>query len=165
MKFLDYAFMKLIEVGGQFLLVGITMAVVLQIISRSFFGSPFSWPEELSVFLFIYLVFIGGLYLTGKRGHIIISFFIDRMPAYLKYSMTFASHLLVLLHLSILLWSIVPLSEGLAKSRSPALEWPLLIFFAVVPFSAAGMLFIYFFQTIKGIRTWISKFGEREVSE
>ncbi len=140
--------------SGVAFLVSIVAIVTLQIIARYFFGNALIWPEEMSVFLLIYIVFVGAVYNTQSDSHIRVAYFSDRLPRHIRFAVMLAAHVLLLVHLVVLVWSMVPLSEALSISRSPALEWPMLIFFAVVPLSAGLMLIFYVLSTIALVRTW-----------
>ena len=108
------------DVCGAVLLIAIVVVITLQIFARSVLGEAFIWPEELAVFLSIYLVFMGAAYNARRDTHIKVSFFANRMPRLMRFGITLTTHLLVLGHLGVLLWSMVPLSEALSISRSPA---------------------------------------------
>lgn len=162
MEIIDRAYAKGSEFVGALLLVAITAIILLQIVARSIVGNALIWPEELSVFLHIYLVFIGAAYNARLDSHIKISFFADRMPAHLRFIVTLAALLLVLMHLVILLWAMVPMSDALRISRSPALEWPMLMFFAVIPLAAALMLLFFGLMTARLIRDWVGRLGAKD---
>ena len=163
MKVWGHAFTRFAEAGGTLFLFAIVVIVTLQIYARTVIGDAFIWPEEISVFLLIYLVWVGAAYNVQKDSLIKVSYFADLMPRHLRFGITLASHLLVLLHLIALLWSMVPLSEALSISRSPALEWPMLMFFGVIPLAAAVMLILYVLITIKIIQTWVGGFSGKDV--
>jgi TRAP-type C4-dicarboxylate transport system permease small subunit len=154
MKAWDRAFEKFSDLCGAALLIAIVVIITLQIFARSVLGEAFIWPEELSVFLSIYLVFMGAAYNARHDSHIKVSFFANRMPRLMRFGVTFITHLLVLGHLGVLLWSMVPLSEALSISRSPAMEIPMLIVFAAIPLSAALMLVFYTVITVGLVRDW-----------
>jgi TRAP-type C4-dicarboxylate transport system permease small subunit len=48
------------------------------VVARYLFGSPFSWAEELMLFLMILSVFAGAIAVTWRNLHIRIDTFIDR---------------------------------------------------------------------------------------
>jgi TRAP-type C4-dicarboxylate transport system permease small subunit len=50
------------------------------VIARYVFGSPFSWGEELMLFLMILSVFSGAIAITWRNMHIRIDTFIDLAP-------------------------------------------------------------------------------------
>jgi TRAP-type C4-dicarboxylate transport system permease small subunit len=50
------------------------------VVARYLFGSPFSWAEELMLFLMILSVFAGAIAVTWRNLHIRIDTFLERMP-------------------------------------------------------------------------------------
>src|SRR2546430_15546514 len=62
------------------------------VVARYFFGSPFSWAEELMLFLMILGVFAGAVAITWRNLHIRIDAVVDRMPRQMRrVTMTLAS--------------------------------------------------------------------------
>jgi TRAP-type transport system small permease protein len=53
-------------------------------VARYFFGSPFSWAEELMLFLMILGVFTGAVAVTWRNLHIRIDTLVDRLPPTLR---------------------------------------------------------------------------------
>jgi C4-dicarboxylate transporter DctQ subunit len=51
----------------------------VNVVARYAFGSPFSWAEELMLFLMILSVFAGAIAVTWRNLHIRIDTFVDRM--------------------------------------------------------------------------------------
>lgn len=59
-------------------LLGLIVAsIILQILARLIIGRSFSWPEELSVILFIYVTFLGAGALYKKRAQIGVDYFVQ----------------------------------------------------------------------------------------
>ena len=112
MRALDRVFAKVSDISGALLLIAIVMVITLQIFARTVLGEAFIWPEELAVFLSIYLVFLGAAYNARQNTHIKVSFFANRMPRPVRFGVTFTAHVFLLCHLGLLLWSMVPLSEA-----------------------------------------------------
>ena len=50
------------------------------VVARYLFRTPFSWAEELMLFLMILSVFAGAITVTWRNLHIRIDTFVDRMP-------------------------------------------------------------------------------------
>jgi C4-dicarboxylate transporter DctQ subunit len=50
------------------------------VVARYFFGSPFSWAEELMLFLMILGVFSGAVAVTWRNLHIRIDTIVERIP-------------------------------------------------------------------------------------
>jgi TRAP-type C4-dicarboxylate transport system permease small subunit len=57
-----------------------TCAILLQVIFRYFLRMPFSWPEELAVFLLTWITFIGASILLKRNEHIRVSLLLDKFP-------------------------------------------------------------------------------------
>jgi TRAP-type C4-dicarboxylate transport system permease small subunit len=56
----------------------------VNVVARYFFGSPFSWAEELMLFLMILGVFTGAVAVTWRNLHIRIDTIVDRLPTSLR---------------------------------------------------------------------------------
>lgn len=154
MRALDRVFAKVSDISGALLLIAIVVVITLQIFARTVLGEAFIWPEELAVFLSIYLVFLGAAYNARQNKHIKVSYFANRMPRPVRFGVTVTAHVFLLCHLGLLLWSMVPLSEALSISRSPAMEIPMLVVFAAIPLSAALMLVFYALIAAGLVRDW-----------
>ncbi len=50
------------------------------VVARYFFGRPFSWAEELMLFLMIFGVFSGAVAVTWRNLHIRIDTLVERLP-------------------------------------------------------------------------------------
>lgn len=61
--------------AGMLLLVTLLVLVVLQVVSRYVFASPFSWTEELARFVFIWMVFAAAAFVTARRRHIAVQLY------------------------------------------------------------------------------------------
>lgn len=64
------------------LIVLMTSSIILiisaQVILRYFFGHPFTWAEELSTFILIYLSFFSADVVYKEKGHIAIDYFVGK---------------------------------------------------------------------------------------
>jgi TRAP-type C4-dicarboxylate transport system permease small subunit len=61
-------------------LLGIVAINGANVVLRYFFGSPFSWAEELMLFLMILGVFTGAVAVTWRNLHIRIDTIVERLP-------------------------------------------------------------------------------------
>jgi C4-dicarboxylate transporter, DctQ subunit len=61
-------------------LLGIVLINGANVVARYFFGSPFSWAEELMLFLMILGVFSGAVAVTWRNIHIRIDTLVERLP-------------------------------------------------------------------------------------
>ena len=74
---------KTLEYITIFLLVLLTTIIMLQVFSRLFHFS-FYWSEELSIYIFLGLVFLGGAFAYLKGENFRITTFVDKFPPKVK---------------------------------------------------------------------------------
>jgi TRAP-type C4-dicarboxylate transport system permease small subunit len=79
-KFLD----GFVNSLGIVLFSMIFLVVLLQIVLRWIFRSPLSWGDELPRYLYIWVCFIGWVYATRNRTHIVITALMNALPSFLK---------------------------------------------------------------------------------
>jgi len=73
---------KIEEYVAAILLLISCLAIWLQFFCRVFLNEALPWPEELSVVLLIYFVFIGAGAVYIKQGHIAVGWFVQKyMPS------------------------------------------------------------------------------------
>jgi TRAP-type C4-dicarboxylate transport system permease small subunit len=96
------------------------------VVARYFFGSPFSWAEELMLFLMILGVFTGAVAVTWRNLHIRIDTLIDRLPSTLRRVVSVIATLASIAILSIVMVASFRLVALLASmdQRSDALHAP-----------------------------------------
>lgn len=71
-----------VESGLLVLLMGlITVIMTAQVLMRFIFQSPLTWSQELTLFLLIYLCYIGADVVFYRNEHICVEYFVDRLPA------------------------------------------------------------------------------------
>lgn len=96
------------------LVVAIAAILLLQVIGRYVLEYPFTWPEEMAGFLFVWVIFLGALS-AYRGGHMIgISIFVDKLPARWTAAVRLATNLVVV---AILVLMIV---EGVDATRAAA---------------------------------------------
>src|SRR5690554_1453598 len=83
-------YVKYLETGISKLtgaLLGLIVTLVsMQVILR-FFGSPLVWSEELSRYLYIWMVLVGAALSISDRSHMKVELIIERLPELLKKSL------------------------------------------------------------------------------
>jgi TRAP-type C4-dicarboxylate transport system permease small subunit len=101
----------------------------VNVVARYFFGSPFSWAEELMLFLMILGVFAGAIAITWGNRHVRIATIIERAPHPIqrlaKVLVPFAS-IVVLATVTVASFRLVSLLESFDQ-RSDALQAPMWI--------------------------------------
>jgi len=153
--------LKRFEHSLRFLLAGllafITIGVFIQVCMRYFFNLSFLWGEELSLFAFIWCVFIGAAIAVRRRVH----FAFDFLAVLLPERAAAAQRLLV--NLIILGLAVVMLIQGYhfsilsIRRFSPALGITLFIPTLIIPISAAYMVLAAARDLVRDCRKIIAK--------
>ena len=127
------------------IMAAMTLNVLWQVFSRYFMATPSSFTDELARYLMIWIGILGAAYVAGKNGHVAI----DVIPS--RLSPTRQKRLRQGVRLCIVLFSFFAMVLGgirlvyityILQQYSPALEVPLALVYAVIPFS--GLLIIYY---------------------
>lgn len=105
--------------------VTITLSVGGQIICRTFFNSPLEFPEELSVFLLIGIVYFGVVVVERRDAHIRVGLVLDRMPESTGRMVLLLSRLLALGFVLVLLKGETALVSTTRQLKSSAAQFPL----------------------------------------
>ena len=149
-------FLVLIERGLQpalaALLAFITLGVFIQVCLRYLFSLSFLWGEELSLFAFIWCVFLGSAIAVRRRHH----FAFDFLAGLLRGRAAGVQRLIV--DLVVASFSVFMLVKGYEFSvlsirrLSPALGFTLFVPTLIIPTSAAYMALAALVDVVKGCR-------------
>lgn len=71
---------KILTAFSAFLLAFMTVLVTWQVITRFLLHSPSTITEALAKYLFLWLIMITSAYIVGKRDHMNLQFFINKLP-------------------------------------------------------------------------------------
>lgn len=70
----------IISVMISVLYASIIVAMFGQVLFRYILGSPFTWSEEISRYMFIWLTYLGAYAAIERKGHIAVDFFTRYLP-------------------------------------------------------------------------------------
>ena len=96
----------------------------VNVVARYLFGSPFSWAEELMLYLMIFGVFTGGIAITWRNQHIRIATIIERAPPRVQLLARLAAavaSIVVLSTVAVASFGLVSLLYSFERSSSAAL--------------------------------------------
>lgn len=111
---------------------------------RYFFLSPFTWAEELMLFLMILTVFTGAAAVTWRQEHIRIEIFPTKLGAGAQKFALIASGIVALVALGTVIatgWNVVNMLYRFDQ-RSEALEFPMWIAQSSVPAGLGLIIFL-----------------------
>ena len=72
------------DVIATIALTGILFITIVSVFYRFVLENPFAWAEEVTLGLFVWLVFIGVSSAIKRGGHIGIDYFVEKLPRPLK---------------------------------------------------------------------------------
>jgi len=96
-----------------------SLAILLQVFCRYVLNAPLSWPEELAVLMFGWMIFLGAALVQAQDGHIAIDTLRRRAHGRTARLLDLVRHLAIGLVALVLVWQGV----GLAR-RTLLLEYP-----------------------------------------
>jgi TRAP-type transport system small permease protein len=112
-----------------------------EVVARYVFNSPFFWSEELTIYTFTWVSFLGAALALKHNRHVVVTYFISLLPRVGQYVAILIADLIVLAFLGLLLVQSV-LFWGLSHTlRSIALNIPLSFVSASLVVMAALMIF------------------------
>jgi TRAP-type C4-dicarboxylate transport system permease small subunit len=124
-------------------MAAMTCLVALQIALRYVFNNPFSWGEEATRYMFVYLVFIGAASGIHYGTHVSIDVLVRRLPGRYGRIVDLTARILVGAFLLILCWYGLQLSLRTMDQMSPALGIPIGFAYLAIPVGAAlGLFFL-----------------------
>lgn len=148
--------MSVIQLVCNATLAVMTLVILMLVLTRNFFGFSYSWSEELTRYLLVWLVLLGSVILLQRDDHIRIDFVSFILPAKANAVLVLALRLLTLTFLSFLAYQgmLTALARGI--NRSPALgislTWP----YMAIAVSAGMMIIVILVQICRSVVTIIS---------
>lgn len=133
-KFLNYAI--------AFALALMAIFVFGNVILRYFFHSGLTWAEEISRFLFIWLIFLGAILAFKDNEHLGIDTLVTRLSLKGKKVLFIINNIIIFITLIMLLdgtWNLVLMN---VDQSSPALQIPYAYVYISGAFMAVAMLII-----------------------
>lgn len=158
MKALSDGISKIEKLLGIVLMFAMAVVVVLAVLFRYLLNAPFSWAGEVSVYLLIWVSFIGGSLGLKYKSQAAVTLLLDYLSQKAQRMLLIAGNILILLFFALLLYYsyIWVFSPGVAFQKSSALLLPMWIPFGAVPIGLT-------FATIHILSNLIDLFREEEV--
>lgn len=131
---------QVIQAVGAIVLSAIMLIVTAGIVSRYAFNSPFSWTEEVTTFLMVYLCYISAALTTVQKKHIVADFFITKAPEKFQRVVSVFSRVLMIVFFVVVCISIAQLLPQLTW-KSAVLEIPRQYYYLPVITMSIFMIF------------------------
>lgn len=146
-------------------LVLATVAMVHGVLSRYLFGQPTVWQTEVSIYLLIFVTFVGAAYGLKHHAHVGVDLLVGRLRVRNRLAVRIATSVLALLVVAAVIWTSFDTWWEAVEGdyRSPtALRAPLAVVYAILPL---GMLLVAFQLVafiVDGVQTLLSGRSEPE---
>ena len=136
---------KIIELLLVSILSAMVINVLWQIITRYFSASPSSFSDELARYLMIWLGLMGSAYVSGKKEHVSIDYFLKKLNHKKKvllnrlidFIILFFAFFVMIIGGGHLVFVTIKLEQ-----LSPSLQIPMGFVYSVIPLS--GLIIIFY---------------------
>jgi TRAP-type C4-dicarboxylate transport system permease small subunit len=148
-------------------LIGATAATMHGVASRYFLGRPTIWQTELSIYLLMFVTFVGGAYGLRHHAHVGVDLFVQSLRGKAQLAMRVVAALLALVVVLVVLWTSYEMwHEAYMGGWTTSTAWgpPLSVVYAILPL---GMLFVacqYVAFIIEGVLGLLGKVPADEVA-
>ncbi|MCI6888114.1 MAG: TRAP transporter small permease [Lachnospiraceae bacterium] len=115
------------------LFIVIMCLLFLQVVTRYVFKHSFTWTEELSVLLFVWMTYMGVSSAVTYRKNLRIDALLDVVPFKVKKGMLIASDIVFIIFNIYLIFPFVELIGSIGASRTPILGIPKAITYWLIP--------------------------------
>jgi TRAP-type C4-dicarboxylate transport system permease small subunit len=115
--------------------ISMVLIIFAQVVTRYVLRVPLSWSEELSRYLFIWVIFLGTAVAVGNKSHIIIDFIIRYLPVRFKVLGDLIVNIIVAVYLAIIIYSSFKLLPIVSGSLTSALQVSYAYVYAALPIS------------------------------
>lgn len=137
---------------GGLLLMGIVILITVQVVMRYVFQNSLSWSEELTLWTFIWFIWIGIAYAFKERKHVKVTFFQDLLPDNAKKIIEILIDIAIVIFLLTMTYQsykLITLPYVLSQ-KSVVLNLPIAIMYASAPVgSLLSVLRIIQFYAVK----------------
>ena len=118
------------------LLAAMVVDVTIQVFYRYVIQDPPTWTEELARYLFAWTIFLAMALAFSRGSHIVVDALITAVPRPVRRVLLFASNLLVLALLLVLIWQGIGMVGLTSNTTSTAMGLNMGIVYASLPTGA-----------------------------
>ena len=143
--------------NGIQLLLGAMLAVMialvfLNVILRFFFNSGLVWSEEVSRYVFVYVIYLGAIVAMKENAHLGVDTFIKNCPEKLKWLLFVVGRLIVITVMAILFKGSLAMVIQSSTAKAAATGLPLSVVYGIGLLTASAIILIALLNIIDVIR-------------
>lgn len=139
------------------LATGVTLHAVL---GRYFFGVPTVWQGELSIYLLMFVTFVGAAYGLRHHAHVGVDLLVERLPTKPQLAMRVFTAVLSLVVVLVVLWTSFELwYEAYEGGFRSATAWraPLSVVYAILPLGMLLVALQYVAFIVEGVQALLGR--------
>ncbi|MFP4482179.1 MAG: TRAP transporter small permease [Thermovirgaceae bacterium] len=142
---------RAIESIGAFFFCLMIVLVLIQIVARYIFSSPPPWTEEFARWSMICSVLVFSIIITKENDHILMDYFINKLPAFLKNILEFMISGILSVFCFLMAYSGVKLMQTsvACSQEAPGSGIPLYLIYSILPVAFVLMGAVAFFNLFK----------------
>lgn len=111
-------------------LVGMLGLIVMQVVSRYIFNTPFTWTEELARFTLLWFTFLSAGFVMARRIHIAVDIVASKLGRRAAIAMDALSLLIVAAASGIMTWTGAEFAVGANRLLAPATSIPMSVVYS-----------------------------------
>ena len=134
---------KLVEISSAVVLALMLLITAGQIVFRSILKISASWSEELAMYTFAYIVFVGSVALTEEDKHITITAFTDKLSPAAQGVMRIVARFAAVPFMVLFSYGAFVNTQSTWKNSLPTAEWMKIGYMYLVLF-VSGVLMTYY---------------------
>ena len=134
------------------LFLSMILITFTQVIFRYILNSALPWAGEITIFFFIWIIFLGAAITLHKGLHIGVDIFTNFLNKRYKKLILIFTNILIVIFCGLIIVGSIPLIIDNFTQRSPALEIRLTFIYASIPISMLAMIFIIINKLVRIIK-------------
>lgn len=143
--------------NGIQLLLGAMLAVMiglvfLNVILRFFFNSGLVWSEEVSRYVFVYVIYLGAIVAMKENAHLGVDTFIKKAPEKLKFLLYIVGRLVIIAVMAILCKGTLAMVIQSSTAKAAATGLPLSVVYGIGLVTGCAIILISLLNIIEVIK-------------
>ena len=127
---------------GVLFFTALFFAVILQVFYRYVLNDPLVWPFELSIYCYVFIIYIGGAMAARKQTHIAFNMLAGLMPARAQAALNALLHIFLIVIFALLIKPAIGYMDFVSGVRSSALGIPWSWVIAIFPLGM-GLIIVH----------------------
>ncbi|OUN00186.1 MAG: hypothetical protein BAA02_05460 [Paenibacillaceae bacterium ZCTH02-B3] len=138
------------------MLVVIITVVSVNILLRYAFNNPISWTEELALFLFVWIVFLGASVASARKRHVLVDLLLNRLPLKVRHVLQALISIMIIVFLLYVIFGGLKVLEVTMGQYSTALGIEKNWYYLPVVLSSVYMILVYLHDLLASVASIVT---------